>query len=106
MELIRYFTSKISLLLTSILTYKNLKDPNTPYRLFKKHVLREALLNIKESFDIQNIAITYVILKKKYKFSTVEISFPNRIGGKFYKFFKSFQMGLNMLFDLYFLKKA
>ena len=103
--LIRYFTSKISLLLTSILTYKNLKDPNTPYRLFKKHVLREALLNIKESFDIQNIAITYVILKKKYKFSTVEISFPNRIGGEnSINFLRVFQMGLNMLFDLYFLK--
>jgi hypothetical protein len=37
---------------------------------------------------------------------TVEISFPNRIGGEnSINLLKVFQMGLNMIFDLYFLKK-
>jgi len=104
--ILRYLTSKISLLITSVLTFTNLKDPNTPYRLFKKEVLNKALLNIKESIDIHNIAITFVILKKKHKFSTIEIDFPNRIGGEnSINLLRVFQMGLNMLFDLYFLKK-
>lgn len=104
--LIRKLTSKVSLIATSILTSINLKDPNTPYRLFNHESLKQSLFHINESFDIHNIALTYVILKNKFKVKTIEISFPNRIGGEnSINLIKVFQMGLNMLFDLYFLKK-
>lgn len=104
--LTRMITSKISKLITSILTSINLKDPNTPYRLFNKETLKQSLELVNESFDIHNIAITYVILKKQFKYTTIEIDFPNRIGGEnTINVLKVFQMGLNMLFDLYFLKK-
>ncbi len=104
--LIRKLTSKISWLITSLLTSINLKDPNTPYRLFKLPVLKEALEQINESFDIHNIALTYVIFKKKQKIQTIEIDFPDRIGGEnSINVLKVFQMGLNMLFDMYFLIK-
>jgi glycosyltransferase involved in cell wall biosynthesis len=104
--IIRKLTSKISLFITSLISSINLKDPNTPYRLFKINTLSEALNLINESFDVHNIAITYVILKKKFSYMTVEISFPNRIGGEnSINLLKVFQMGLNMIFDLYFLKK-
>ena len=102
----RKLTSKTSLYLTSTLTSLNLKDPNTPYRLFKYPTLKNVLPLINESFDIHNIAITYVILNNKYKFKTVEISFPDRIGGEnSINLVRVFQMGFNMLFDLYFLRK-
>jgi len=102
----RKLTSKTSLYLTSTLTSLNLKDPNTPYRLFKYSTLKNVLPLINESFDIHNIAITYVILNNKYKFKTVEISFPDRIGGEnSINLVRVFQMGFNMLFDLYFLRK-
>ena len=104
--IIRKLTSKISLIITSFITSINLKDPNTPYRLFNLHTLRESLLLVNESFDIHNIALTFVILKKKYKHKTIEITFPNRIGGEnSINLIKVFQMGLNMVFDLYFLRK-
>ena len=104
--LIRKFTSKISLVITSLLTSINLKDPNTPYRLFNRKTLKESLSQINESFDIHNIALTYVILKNQLKHKTIKISFPDRLGGEnSINVLKVFQMGLNMIFDLYFLKK-
>ena len=104
--LVRMITSKVSKIITSLLTNINLKDPNTPYRMFNIKTLEQSLKLVNESFDIHNIALTYVILKKKCKLSTVEIDFPNRIGGEnSINLLKVFQMGLNMLFDLYFLKK-
>lgn len=104
--IVRKLTSNISLLITSLISSINLRDPNTPYRLFKINTLRESLKLINESFDVHNIAVTYVILKKKFSYLTVEISFPNRIGGEnSINLLKVFQMGLNMIFDLYFLKK-
>ena len=103
---LRKLTSKASLFATSILTSTNLKDPNTPYRLFKKRTLEESLMKINEAFDIHNIALTYIILKSGFRVKTVEISFPNRIGGEnSINLIRVFQMGLNMLFDLYFLKR-
>lgn len=103
---IRKLTSKTSLMLTSLLVSIYLKDPNTPFRLFNLKTLESSLNYINESFDIHNIALTYVILKNKFKTSTVEITFPDRIGGEnSINVLKVFQMGLNMLFDLYFLKK-
>ncbi|MBT6170309.1 MAG: glycosyltransferase family 2 protein [Flavobacteriaceae bacterium] len=104
--LIRKLTSKVSLYATSLLTSMNLKDPNTPYRLFNYETLKKSLPLINESFDIHNIALTYVIFKGDFKVKTVDISFPNRIGGEnSINILKVFQMGLNMLFDLFFLKK-
>ena len=104
--IIRVLTSKVSLIITSLLTSINLRDPNTPYRLFNNKALKDSLNLVNESFDIHNIALTYVILKNKYKHRTIEIDFPNRLGGEnSINLFKVFQMGLNMIFDLYFLKK-
>ena len=74
--LIRMITSKMSKIITSLLTNVNMKDPNTPYRLFNKKTLEQSLKLVNESFDIHNIALTYVILKKQCKVSTVEIDFP------------------------------
>lgn len=103
---LRKLTSKVSLIITSFISSINLKDPNTPYRLFNYSTLKKSLILVNESFDIHNIALTYVILQKKFKFKTVEISFPNRIGGEnSINLTKVFQMGLNLIFDLYFLRK-
>lgn len=104
--ILRKITSKISKLITSFISSIDLKDPNTPYRLFKLNALKESLNLVNESFDIHNIALTYVILKNKYKYKTIKIEFPNRIGGNSsINFLKIFQMGLNLVFELYFLRK-
>ena len=104
--LIRVLTSKVSLIITSLLTSINLKDPNTPYRLFNNKTLKDSLKLVNESFDVHNIALTYVILKNRYSYRTIEIDFPNRLGGEnSINLLKVFQMGLNMILDLYSLKK-
>ena len=36
-------------------------DPNVPYRLIRKHVLEKALKDIPESFNIHNVALTYIL---------------------------------------------
>ena len=32
--------------------------------------------------DIHNIALAYVIIKNQYKVKTIDINFPNRLGGE------------------------
>ena len=101
----RILTSKISTFLIFMLTSMNLKDANTPYRLMTSDCLEESLKYVKESFDIHNIALTYVVTKKKFNIKRVRIEFPDRVGGEnSINITKVFQMGLNMLFDLKFLK--
>jgi glycosyltransferase involved in cell wall biosynthesis len=104
--ILRKIISKISKFITSFISSIDLKDPNTPYRLFKLNTLKESLKLVNESFDIHNIALTYVIIKNKYRYKTIKIEFPNRIGGNSsINFIKIFQMGLNLVFELYFLRK-
>lgn len=104
--IVRKITSKISSFLSSAIVGRKLYDANTPYRLFKTSVLKEALKHVNESFDIHNIALTFIIYTKNYKVLRVNIDFPNRDGGEnSINFLKVFQMGANMLIDLYILNK-
>jgi glycosyltransferase involved in cell wall biosynthesis len=104
--LVRKLISILSFLSTSIIASINLKDPNSPYRLYNINTLSESLSLVNESFDLQNIALTFVVFQKKRKVKTVKIIFPERIGGEStYNLIKIFQAGFNMLFDLYFLRK-
>lgn len=102
----RKMTSKLSAFFSSLVTGIGLRDPNTPYRLIQREALQDALAFIPESFDIHNIALSYVLSKKKYQISRPAIEFPERIGGEnSINVLRVVQMGLGLLFDLYFLKK-
>ena len=102
----RFFISYLSSLLCLFVTKKFIRDANTPFRLFSKKILNECLIFIPKSFDIHNTAITYTLSMLFKKIKRVEIKFPNRIGGEnSINSIKIFQMGFNMLFDLYFLVK-
>ena len=102
----RLITTKLARNLSSLIVKEKLIDPNTPYRLIENQTLSKCLTYIPESFDIHNIALTYILKKQKFTTFHPEISFPDRFGGSnSINIARVVQMGLSLLFDLYFLKK-
>jgi glycosyltransferase involved in cell wall biosynthesis len=78
----RRLTSKICRLGSSVVCGEDLKDPNVPYRLIRRKPLQEALQHIPSSFNIHNVALTYVLKKTPgLRWQYVDIHFPNRQGG-------------------------
>ena len=102
----RSITTNLARILSSLILGIALKDPNTPYRLINTDVLHKSIIKIPPSFDVHNIALTYILTKSKYKIKNPLISFPDRAGGtNSINIVRVVQLGINLLFDLYFLKK-
>jgi len=98
----RAFTSQVCRWSASVVAGCDLMDPNVPYRLMKKNVLKSALERIPQGFDIHNMALTVVLksfggLRWKY----VDIRFRDRRGGhNSLNLLGVAQLGFSMLFDL------
>lgn len=104
----RMMMSKICRISSSILMGGDLGDPNVPYRLMRRGVLKEALNRIPPAFDIHNVALTVVLKKTEgLRWVYVPISFRDRQGGSnSINLLNVMQMGVSMLFDLKKLKKS
>lgn len=98
----RVITSGICRIASSLICGQDLKDPNVPYRLIRKNVLREALQYIPPSFNIHNVALTYVLKKLPgLRWSYVGIHFPKRRGGEnSINVLKVVTWGVEMLLEL------
>tara|TARA_B100001059_G_C17784795_1_gene556417 strand:+ start:839 stop:1609 length:771 start_codon:yes stop_codon:yes gene_type:complete len=111
--IIRLIISKISTILSSLVLGINIHDANTPYRLFTKKCLSEIVNEVYESFDLQNIAITYIAYKKQHKILRIPIEFADRTAGNTIfsgssnniNLLKVFKIGMGMLIDLIYLRK-
>lgn len=57
-------------------------DANTPYRLMKAETLKRYMDLIPESFNLSNVLISVVFVKKKCKVAWLPITFLARQGGK------------------------
>jgi dolichol-phosphate mannosyltransferase len=78
----RSATSKICKLGVTFLGGRDISDPNVPYRLIKCNLLGEALDRIPASFNIHNVALTYVLKKiSGIRWSYIPIRFRSRQGG-------------------------
>jgi len=78
----RVITSAICRLASSLICGQDLKDPNVPYRLMRHETLRQALRFIPPSFNIHNVALTYVLKKLPgVRWDYVRIHFPDRQAG-------------------------
>lgn len=78
----RTVTSKICKFVTTVLGGTDMGDPNVPYRLMRKEVLANALQQIPPSFNIHNVALTFILKQNPaVKFLYVPIGFPKRQGG-------------------------
>ena len=78
----RMMTSKICKMGTTLLGGRDMADPNVPYRLIRREVLSEALKRIPASFNIHNVALTYILKKSGgIRWAYVPIVFRDRQGG-------------------------
>ncbi|MBE2202995.1 MAG: glycosyltransferase family 2 protein [Chthoniobacterales bacterium] len=100
--LARTMTSKICKLGATLLGGRNMGDPNVPYRLIRREVLREALQRIPPSFNIHNVAITYVLKKTgEIRWKYIPIRFLDRQGGNnSINLLNVAQWGIDMLLEL------
>ncbi len=80
--LARVMTSAICRLGASIICGEDLRDPNVPYRLMRRSALAMALPYIPSSFNVHNVALTYVLKKiGGMRWNHVPIHFRDRQGG-------------------------
>jgi len=105
--LARAMTSKICKLGSMLLSGKDMGDPNVPYRLIRKEVLANALKSIPASFDIHNVALTFVLKQTpSLRWNYVPIRFLERQGGRnSIGLLNVTHLGTSMLFDLAKLKR-
>lgn len=97
--IVRKLVSKTASILTSMMTGRNLKDANVPYRLMNRAALKKALPSVPKDFDIQNIALTLALKRDPaLRWSYIPIRFRARQGGtNSINLVKIAQMGFRML---------
>ena len=98
----RVCTSKICKFGSTLLGGRDMGDPNVPYRLMRAKTLARALERIPASFNIHNVAITYILKKTEgIRWTYVPIRFRDRQGGSnSIDLFQVAQLGLDMLLEL------
>lgn len=98
----RSVTSKVCKLGATLLGGKDMVDPNVPYRLMRKTTLAVALAAIPASFDIHNVAITFVLKKDAHvRWAYIPIRFLARQGGSnSINLLNVAHLGISMLIDL------
>ncbi len=103
----RAMTSQICRWSSSLVCGADLRDPNVPFRLMRRTVLASALVHIPPSFNIQNVALTFVLKKmQEVRWGVVPIHFRDRQGGtNSINLLNVAQWGFDMLFDLVKLRK-
>ena len=78
----RVVTSTFCRFGSSLICGADLRDPNVPYRLMRRSILARALPSIPPSFNIHNVALTYVLKKLPgLRWDYVPIHFLARQGG-------------------------
>ncbi|MEI6491861.1 MAG: glycosyltransferase family 2 protein [Verrucomicrobiota bacterium] len=98
----RMLTSKFCKLGSTLLGGRDMVDPNVPYRLMRREVLASALEKIPASFDIHNVAITFILKQNaSLRWEYVPIRFRDRQGGSnSINLLNVAHLGTSMLFDL------
>jgi glycosyltransferase involved in cell wall biosynthesis len=103
----RALTSKICRFGATLLGGREMVDPNVPYRLMRRAVLASALEKIPASFDIHNVAVTFILKQNPaLRWEYVPIRFRDRQGGSnSINLLNVAHLGTSMLFDLAKLRK-
>jgi glycosyltransferase involved in cell wall biosynthesis len=103
----RMLTSKICKFGATLLGGRDMVDPNVPYRLIRREVLKSAIETIPASFDIHNVALTFTMKQNpQLRWHYVPIRFRDRQGGSnSINLLNVAHLGTSMLFDLAKLRK-
>lgn len=78
----RFFFSRILELAIFLKTGVICKDPNTPYKLIKKNILKKVLDNLDERIILKNLLLQFLIQKKYKNIGFIPIVFKKRKHGK------------------------
>jgi glycosyltransferase involved in cell wall biosynthesis len=79
----RVIVSRVCRIALWALTGTYLSDPNVPYRLISGAALRAALRSVPTEFELQNIAIAFVLKRdRELRWADIPIHFRARQGGK------------------------
>jgi glycosyltransferase involved in cell wall biosynthesis len=100
--LARALTSKVCKIGATLLGGHDMVDPNVPYRLMRREVLAIALADVPQSFNIHNVALTFVLKKAAaLRWRHVPIHFRDRQGGSnSINLLSVGQWGVDMLLEL------
>lgn len=98
----RAVTSRLCKFGATLLGGKDMTDPNVPYRLLRREILSRALQRIPASFNIHNVAVTYILKKiPSVRWSYVPICFRARQGGSnSINLMNVAHLGVDMLLEL------
>lgn len=77
----RWLASRALELLIYVRTGRLVRDPNCPYRLMRADVMGSLVGKIPPSFDLANVALSYLFKKNKFFANYLPIVFLNRFGG-------------------------
>ena len=77
----RFFVTKVLKLVLKICFGTTVTDANTPFRLMKATTLKEYIKYIPENFNLSNVILSVIYVKKKLAVKFIPITFRPRQGG-------------------------
>ena len=80
--LFRVVITKILKLIIRLIFKVNVVDANTPFRLMSKKTLKDSLKLVPKNFNLTNVILSVIYVKKNYKVKYIPITFRARQGGK------------------------
>lgn len=77
----RVFVTKTLKLVCALKFHVKVTDANTPFRLMKAETLKKEIGFIPENYNLSNVIISVMLIKKGYKVKFIPITFRPRQGG-------------------------
>ncbi|MCR5154964.1 MAG: glycosyltransferase family 2 protein [Lachnospiraceae bacterium] len=103
----RVFVTKVLKLTCRLCFHVTVTDANTPFRLMKAEALKEIIDYIPDDYNLSNVLISVLFLKKKYDVVFIPITFRPRQGGvNSINMKKIFKIGKKALKDFSHLNKV
>lgn len=77
----RVFVTKTLKLVCRLCFHVTVTDANTPFRLMKAETLKKEIVNVPKDYNLSNVIISVLFVKKNYKVKFIPITFRPRQGG-------------------------
>ena len=77
----RVFVTKVLKAVCLVCFHVNVQDANTPFRLMKKESLQKEIGLIPQDYNLSNVVVSVLFIKKGYKVKYLPITFRPRQGG-------------------------
>lgn len=103
----RIFVTKVLKIVLKVMFNVKIPDANTPFRLMKTEQLKEQIKFIPDNFNLSNVLISVIYVKKHLKVRYIPITFRKRQGGtNSINMRKIFKLGFDAVKDFFVLRKT